>query len=320
MRHILLHHHLFKNAGSTFDWTLKQFFGETFSEFHADTKSDGRVYPNQLYQHLEKNPPLKALSSHHFFGRDFNSDLENRLLFEERKEYSFHDCVLIRHPVLRLVSMYVYFRTIPKTEDPLCSAAHEGALHDFLNLVIGHHPNVVMNAQTTMFGADNYGVPPSSENLERALTRLKKVTVLGTVEEYPKTMVVAEYFLQPLFGGIQLHYPRHENVSNYALLPGYDGSLESVKEILGAPYFSALCDLNDLDIELWHAVTKELRRRSSYIKDFPLRFEHFSKRCSLANIAFEEQEKMEASSTPAVEISSSPTHSKEENQSETAAT
>ncbi|MBX9742031.1 MAG: sulfotransferase family 2 domain-containing protein [Chthoniobacterales bacterium] len=293
MRHILLHHHLFKNAGSTLDLSLKKYFGETFSEFHADQKSDGRIYPNQLYKHLEQHPHLKALSSHHFFGCDFNRDIEKRLLFENRKAYSFHDCVFIRHPVMRLVSMYVYFRTIPKTEDPLHTAASQSSLAEFLNILVGHHPNFVINAQVTIFGANDYGAPPSSQNLERAIARLKKATVLGTVEEYAKTIVLAEYFLQPLFGGLELHYPRHENASDHALLPGYNGSLESIKDILGASYFSDLCDLNDLDIELWHATSKELRRRAFYVKDFAARFKNFSKRCSLATAALEETTKTE---------------------------
>lgn len=311
MRHILLHTHIFKNAGSTVEATLERHFGTNYTtNFNPTGLADGRVYPQALYQHLDKYPHIQALSSYQFFGRNFNDDLEKKLLFENEKNYCFHDCIIIRHPLVRLVSMYVYYRTMPLTEEPLHITASHSSFGEFLNILIGHYPHLAINPQTTIFGADNYGVPPSFENLERALARLKKATILGTVEEYDKTMVVAEYFLQPLFKGIQLHYPRHENVSNYTLLPGYNGSLESIKEILGASYFSDLCDLNDLDIELWHAVSKELRRRASYIKDFPLRFGDFSKRCLLTNAAFEEQEKIKSLFTSAAAIPSPPTDSK----------
>lgn len=168
------------------------------------------------------------------------------------------------------------------------------SLPDFLNLLIGYHPHFAINPQVTIFGCDDYGIPPSSENLERALTRLKKVTILGTVEEYARTMVVAEYFLQPLFEGPQLHFSRHENVSNHKLLPGYDGSLQSIENIIGSPLFSQLCDLNHLDIELWQAVRKELQRRTSYIRDFHLRLESFWDRCQQASALLREEEKKAA--------------------------
>lgn len=295
MRHILLHTHIFKNAGSTVEATLEHHFGASYStNFNPSGLPEGRVYLNDLYQHLKKHPHIKALSSYQFFGRDFNEDLEKQLFLEAEKQFHFHDVIIIRHPITRLASMYVYFRTMPLTEEPLHAIALKSSFHEFLNALIGYHPNIVINPQTTLFSGDNYGAPPSSENLERALARLKQATVLGTVEEYDKTMVVAEYFLQPLFRDIQLHYPRHENASNRTLLPGYNGSLESIKEILGASYFSDLCDLNHLDIELWHAVSKELRRRATYIKDFSLRFADFSKRCMEANGVLEKEEKQHA--------------------------
>ncbi len=290
MRHILLHHHLFKNAGSTLDVALEQHFKTTHASFYAKESEVGRVYPDTLCGYLEKNPEVRALSSHHFFGRDFNRDLENRLV-SQKENFFFHDAVLLRHPLSRLTSMYVYYRTLPQNENPMCAAAHALSLAEFLDFLIGYHPNFVINSQVTIFGCDDYGVPPSSESLERAIARLKKVTLLGTVEEYARTMVVAEYFLQPLFGGLQLHFSRHENVSNHALLPGYDGSLQSIEAIIGAPLFSQLCDLNNLDIELCLAVRKELYRRSTYIRDFHLRVEDFFKRCEIAREALEEKER-----------------------------
>ncbi len=272
---------------------MERCFEGGYAQFHPDASDSGRVYPEALYHYLEKNPNIRALSSHHFFGREFNSDLESRLLFENKKKYFFHDCVLLRHPISRLASIYVYFRTQPQPENPICVAAHDLSLAKFLDFLIGYHPNFAINSQVTMFGCDDYGVPPSSENLERAIARLKKVTVLGTVEEYSRSMVVAEYFLQPLFGGPQFHFPRYENVSNHALLPGYDGSLQSVENIIGASLFSQLCDLNNLDIELCLAVRKEVHRRTTYIRDFHLRMENFFKRCEIAGAAFEEKERAE---------------------------
>ena len=41
-----------------------------------------------------------------------------------------------------------------------------------------------------------------------------------------------------------------------------------------------LCYLNDIDIQLWEAVTDELNRRASYVYNFETRYEDFVSRCN----------------------------------------
>ena len=36
MRHVILHGHIFKNAGTSFDWSLERSFGEAFVDHRED--------------------------------------------------------------------------------------------------------------------------------------------------------------------------------------------------------------------------------------------------------------------------------------------
>ena len=275
MRFVLLHHHIFKNAGSSVDAALARHFGQGFSEFHPAPHENGRVPPALLFEYLDINDHIHALSSHHFFGRDFERELDPL----RKEKYYFFDCIILRHPISRLVSMYVYYIGIPRTDNPISDAAHNLSFPDFLKLIMWRHPNFAVNPQVTMFGCDHYAAPPSNKNFHRALGRLEKVAILGTVEEYTKTMVVAEYFLQPVFSGLQIHSSR-QNVSKHEALPGYDGSLKFIENMVGEQLFSQFCNMNALDILLLKAVTDELDRRASYVPDFDIRYENFLERCS----------------------------------------
>jgi len=55
MRHIILHHHIFKNAGMTLDFSLKRQFGDAFANIH-DATSDGMVDETMLFDYLDRHP------------------------------------------------------------------------------------------------------------------------------------------------------------------------------------------------------------------------------------------------------------------------
>jgi hypothetical protein len=79
IRSIILHRHIFKNAGSSLDSALKNFYGEAYSEYHSSLSPNGRVYPHELFDFLDLNPNLIALSSHHFHGINYRLFLDSKL-------------------------------------------------------------------------------------------------------------------------------------------------------------------------------------------------------------------------------------------------
>lgn len=71
-RDIILHSHIFKNAGTTFDYILEKNFGKSFID-HRDDKNvvDGRQ--RYLNDFLNKNKKIKAFSSHSIHFKAKNS-------------------------------------------------------------------------------------------------------------------------------------------------------------------------------------------------------------------------------------------------------
>jgi hypothetical protein len=127
MRRIILHHHIFKNAGSTLDFALKKHLGERFSSLDADNEH-GRISKTTLIRFLDNDPNLVAVSSHHFHCRDYQA-------FAFEMGYGLFNFALIRKPIARLISIYKFYRNKPST-DRLASAAKTLELSDFLSLVI----------------------------------------------------------------------------------------------------------------------------------------------------------------------------------------
>ena len=62
-RHVLIHHHIYKNAGSTVDTILKKHFGELHKSIEAGDPA-GTVPPHLLRQFVVDNPGMRAMSSH----------------------------------------------------------------------------------------------------------------------------------------------------------------------------------------------------------------------------------------------------------------
>lgn len=64
MRTVIAHGHIFKNAGTTFDWSLLQNFQADFLD-HREDEIMRRKGAEHVRDLLTELPSLKALSSHH---------------------------------------------------------------------------------------------------------------------------------------------------------------------------------------------------------------------------------------------------------------
>jgi hypothetical protein len=160
--------------------------------------------------------------------------------------------------------MYLYYQGFAAAGNPIQIAAQEFSFPSFIKHLINYHPNYIINPQVTMFGCEHYGAPPSAYHLDIAMQRLLRMTVVGTVEKYAEAMAAASYMLQPVFPGLTLE-ANIRNKSERSAIAGYDGTLPSVQRALGDELFDQLCQLNDLDIQLWSSISDESARRFRYI-------------------------------------------------------
>ena len=272
MRHIILHGHIFKNAGTTFDWSLAKNFGAGFLDHRDDEKmlASGCEHLAQLVQ---DDPALKAISSHHMTR-----------MFPEIPGIVFLPIYLLRHPLARMRSVYDFERG-QQAETPGAVAARNKSFSDYISWRMQDDVRPVIRNYQTRYLAGRHGICPEREvydsQFARAVQWLGSAAGVGIVECYDESMVVLEQALQAPFPGIDLSYVAQNQSADRAA----NASLDSVvSEILNelADSQRQVIDENSLDLALYRLACSQLQSRIERIEDFPAKLAAFRSRCQLA--------------------------------------
>jgi hypothetical protein len=267
-RFVIVHFHLFKNAGSTLEHILEREFPGCFARMHGplpESILDGE----DLATFLRDHPGVKAVTSHHL-----------RYPLPAIRHTVIFDWCFLRHPLDRLDSLYWYFRKL-NTTDPICRMARNQTPAEFVRHLIRHSPEQVANVQVNQLA--NAGVfvrPAHSGDLQRAVETVRNMALPGLVEMFPESMVAGEYFMRPAFPFLRLA-AEARNVGR----PEVRNAREREERLIrhwGPDLHRELLKLNELDIELFMQTGDEIRRRISLIPDLQVRLTDFSDRCRQA--------------------------------------
>jgi len=262
-RNIILHYHIFKNAGSTFSMALERNFGHSFAQLHAP-HHDERISGDQLLNFVHVRPDIIAISSHHLSPPAPATD-----------SVQFHEVLLLRDPLDRIRSMYDFYRRAAITDDPLTLEAKCVALPEFLEYLIETRQNLVTNAQTNVVA--NAGTKiPGNYDLNRALATLRATAVVGVVENFDFCVLEAEHSLRPLFPELDLSYVR-ENVTPFRAKE-LQSRLDRFRQACGEKLYTNLVELNRFDMELVAAARAESLRRWRTINRQQMRLRNFRRR------------------------------------------
>ena len=260
-RFVLLHYHIFKNAGSTIEDAMRRFFGKRFATLHGPNPNS-ILRGEHVAAFLASHPEIAAISSHHV--KYPKPVAPGMIVF---------DLCVFRDPLERLRSVYYHFRRADPVDD-LSARAKEMDLRSFLDLLIRKHPHLVNDVQVNILAnRAAYTRPPGSADLAAALGIAGDMSVISVVDLFDESLVAAEHFLQPAFPSIQLEYIS-QNVSP-ATAPGY-----RFREEVGDPIYRQLQNLNQLDGELVSQARGEVRRRFELIPDAQERLADFRRRCA----------------------------------------
>ncbi|MGD0105008.1 MAG: hypothetical protein ABSC06_13345 [Rhodopila sp.] len=262
--HLILHHHIFKNAGSTLDFSLAAQFGTAFAHLENERKY---IREKELGDFVDRNIHIKAISSHNFYGAGFEQALGVR-------GYCAFNLALVRRPFQRLLSIYKYFRRIPVSSD-LIRAAVQLDFAGFVQLLIDQYPHMVDNPQVnTLANHGFYRRAVSEDDLEVAWARYNQFALCAPVERYDDAMVVLEYFNSPVYapGGLNMAYIR-QNVSE-----ALSGTNEVDQLILGEDR-EWLIKSHRFDQCIWELANTELDRRIAIVPKFESRLADFKERC-----------------------------------------
>lgn len=260
MRHVILHHHIFKNAGTSFDDALRRRFGDGLAMLHAPN-ADGVIDAEDLGAFLAAHPELCAVSSHHFHCQPF-----------ALRGFAFFHVALVRRPMDRFLSIYKFMR---RSEGELAELARSSSIREFMRHLIERQPHMVENPQVNIFANHGfYGRPTNDADLERALKKCRDFSLCAPVERFDEAVAAFEYFNAPAFaaGGMDLAYQRQNKSEPWP-------SVHEMPELLGRGDFDWLCSINERDEALWRFASDELDRRIAAVPDFSRRLNSFRNRC-----------------------------------------
>jgi hypothetical protein len=248
MRFVILHYHIFKNAGTAIENLLRSNFGARFAEFEGDGP-DCQLSGRSLVAWLEDHPEVQAISSHQL-----------RYPKPEAPGFVFFDLCFLRDPIDRIYSIYTFFRKYPPQSDPLSVLAHETTLARFVAQLVERSPHLVNDVQVTMLATDGaYIRPPGEKDLGRAAETLLHMSFPGVADYFYESMVAGQYFWKPAF-------PEFDNAATPANVSRDPGStlesrLATVRSACGKTLYEELERLNALDRELVLRARAEVARR-----------------------------------------------------------
>jgi hypothetical protein len=280
-RWVLLHYHIFKNAGSTIEWIFRRRLGDRFATLHGPDE-DSVVAGPELDSFLGGNPEIAAISSHHL--RYPLPAIANVILF---------DLCFFRDPLRRLASMYRYFRATGAS-DELAQCARTSTAPEFFDLLLRDHPHLINDVQVNvMANGGVYTRPPTAGDLRIAQERLRQIAVLGVVEMFDESAVTAEYFLRPTFPELQFEYLA-QNVTTPLDREGPPPQ-DRFRAEIGTTRFMQLERLNRLDTQLLAFAKDELLRRFEMVPERNELMTSLRQRCETLRAA-------EAGSSPATPV------------------
>jgi hypothetical protein len=262
-RHVIVHYHIFKNAGTTLASALAKNFGKQFASIDS-SHYNRRLWPQDLIAFLDANPRVSAISSHHL-----------RPPAPTISGIRFYELLLLRHPLDRIRSMYDFYRRAAVNSDPLTEQAKRLILPAFMEFVIDNMPNVIANAQVNLVSNGGAKIP-SPGDLDRATQVIAGMCGIGVVEEMDVFSVVAEDSLYRTFPQLDLSHNR-ENVSR-GRAHQLSSRLRSFSLACGETIYEKLVSLNRLDAKLVELARMAARRRLQEIPSPEAQVRAFRKR------------------------------------------
>lgn len=241
MKTIILHYHLFKNAGTSLDAAFKENFSEENGEWVTkEFPAQPAQNREQVKQWIIDNPQAKCFSSHTAILPPPKID-----------NVKIIPVIFFRHPIDRMASAYSFEKkqggngfgptlarntTLGGYIETRLSLVHDRQCRDF-------HAHRF----ATMFGEKK------GDEATRANMAVEALPFVGVVEKYNDSLERLEKLLESEgFEGIAL-IPVEKNVSRTEKKT-LEEKLTEIKAQLGDQVYSMLVDANKVDLEIWESL------------------------------------------------------------------
>lgn len=239
---IVVHHHIFKNAGTSIDFSLKKYFGGKWSALEGLHARD-IVKEGQFVKFIDANPQLKAISSH-------------SLRPIKGAQYIL-PIIFIRHPILRAKSVYLFSKK--DSTQPNHKEIKQYSFPEYVEWVFDSpliSGGIVINNYQVLHLSDasfrNQNILEASVlegDLNQAIELIKSLPVFGIVERFSDSIKKYEDFLGKFFNGIKFEDVRLNTTSSFN--NNLAEQLKIIRNELGHGGYNKLSDFNELDLVLY---------------------------------------------------------------------
>ena len=246
-RIILLHSHIFKNAGSTIDAILKKNFNScaTFAE-----SMDGQFISNEkIINSCLSNENIVSISSHKI-----------RVPTVTHPDLHFISLVMLRNPLDRLGSIYSFYR---RQESSVlqheCKLAQLLPFRDFVKVLIeSGNDSSFANLQTKFFL--NQGLGLSEETWPIAVMNFQEAICVGVVDKFNESIALWSKYLAHYFPAIDLSYQKMNTSVNRAAT--IEARITVLEEALGEELLDIFRKRNRFDYQLYGLASDRIERGS----------------------------------------------------------
>lgn len=239
-RTIILHVHIFKNAGTSFDSLLKNSFGKRFVNIDLNAENQPAPKTQELLSYLDANPTIQALSAHVY-----------RYTSLDDNYYRILPIIFLREPIRRTFSIYNYYKSIREHPSKWFPIAKANDINAFMDIALSNTitPGLpIHNFQTSVMSRSNKGGVVTEEDFKLAKQRLKQVPMLGIVERFDESIKLIGKTIAKYYPKITLDYTK-ENVS-------------MKKDVVtDAKVLERLKAANKYDMQLYQLAVKEFETR-----------------------------------------------------------
>lgn len=244
MRRVIVHYHLFKNAGTSVDNVLKLSLGEERCGSIEGPEGSGVVRPQELLDYILANPKYVCVSSH-----------QASPPLPVHPDLDIFPIVFLRHPLDRARSAYAFVNRQAKDDDRKQEPGWLDSIEDYVKWRLESGDRTITNFQVhhlsgvrALPSEQRRGWTPE-DDLDAAKRFIVSLPFVGIVERFYKSMRMLQTWLEGPFPDLKF-FVNHANKSR-GRAATLEQRMRELKKQLGADLYARLEEENSLDLKLY---------------------------------------------------------------------
>jgi len=234
-RIVLLHSHIFKNGGTTIDGILKNNFGP--NALSLESPDGNFISPKKIEEIVRNDLTAKSISSHKL-----------PVLSTKNNDTVFIPLVMIREPLDRTKSMYLFYRRQEQAISHECLLAQRTTFTEFVSALMETRlDGSFSNLQCKFFLGNQTN--PSSDNWPLIAYKIQATQCLGVVDLFKESITKWGNYLKGFIPSLDLAFERQNVTPNRPSKLEY--RLEEIKKELGKTIVDIFVQRNKFDYKLY---------------------------------------------------------------------